>query len=70
MTMFYLHSLVIYPFGERPRVTFMTRRVSDIASIGTPVIWTAQAPIEPPTGWSPRAHFQACLEQLPNLQGL
>jgi hypothetical protein len=70
MTLHYLHSLVIYPFGESPRIVLMTRRLSDTSSIGTPVVWTGRVPIEPPIARTPRANFQAALEQLPDLTEL
>jgi len=68
--LYYVHSLVIYGASERPRINLMTRRMSDIANIGTPVIWTAQVLIRQPLANSPRAHFQAALEQLPDLTTL
>jgi len=69
MTLHYLGSLAIYDFLE-PRVTLMVRRVSDSASIGTPVVWTARVPIERPRARTPRAWLQASLEQLPDLTTL
>jgi hypothetical protein len=67
MALHYLHSLVVYGFGDNPRIVLMTRRSSDTASIGTPVVWTARVPIVPPIAATPRANFQAALEQLPDL---
>lgn len=70
MTLYYLHSLVIYGMRPTPEISLMTRRVSDTASIGSPVVWTARVPISLPIAQSPRAHFQAALEQLPDLTTL
>lgn len=70
MALYYLHSLVVYNVEENPRIVLMTRRVSTVARIGTPVVWTARVPIEPPIAQTPRANFQAALEQLPDLTGL
>lgn len=68
--LYYLHSLVIYGTVQAPRINLMTRRLSDSAGIGGPVVWTARVPIELPRAQTPRAHFQACLEQLPDLVGV
>lgn len=70
MAMHYLHSMAIYTHGENPRIILMSRRLSDVASIGTPVVWTARVPILPPIARTPRASFQAALEQLPDLTEL
>ena len=68
--LYYLHSLAIYSRPDNPRISLMTRRLSTDAHIGTPVVWTAQVPIELPIARTPRAHFQAALEQLPDLTTL
>lgn len=68
--LYYVHSLVVYDTPASSRISLMSRRVSDTAHIGTPVVWTAQVPIERPIARTPRAHFQAALEQLPDLTTL
>ena len=70
MALRYLHSLVAYVETDEPRIVLMTRRVSDQASIGTPVVWTARVPLYSPRAATPRANFQACLDQLPDLTTL
>jgi len=69
MALHYLGSLAVYDNLE-PRISIMIRRVSDIASIGTPVVWTVRVPIERVLEPNPRAWLQGALEQLPNLRDL